>query len=225
MPAGSGARLLYPSRCLLGEDPRRTRGALSGRRLHPGRPGQSRERTHGAAGSPDPRPDRLLAGRLTIDAFDRPILEQLAAVEAARLFVSPHTGFGFAAVAVDTPWLTLAGGDWHEYFFNGVPFYAVLPKGTEHPAFVHGNALPRVEADVDGEGPRAWVMRAERVRDDLDELVDAAAQLVEERLSYDEALADIRSAPARRVPGRPDAAVLVRGCGGRARMTVYRSAS
>jgi hypothetical protein len=188
MPAGSGARLLYPSVAswvrILDALAERFPGAvftLVGRV----NPGSGRT----VSGITRPEVDRLLAGRLTIDAFDRPILEQLAAVEAAQLFVSPHTGFGFAAVAVDTPWLTLAGGDWHEYFFNGVPFYAVLPKGTEHPAFVHGNALPRVEADVDGEGARAWAMRAERVRDDLDELVEAAAQLVEGRLSYDEALA------------------------------------
>ncbi len=44
-----------------------------------------------------------------LDVFDLPILEQLAAVEACKLFLSPHTGFGFAALAVDTPWLDLVG--------------------------------------------------------------------------------------------------------------------
>jgi len=62
-----------------------------------------------------------------VNCFDRPLLEQLAFVEACDLFVSPHTGFGTAALSVGTPWLTLAGGPWHESFFNGVPFYSVLP--------------------------------------------------------------------------------------------------
>jgi hypothetical protein len=134
--------------------------------------------------------DRLIASRRrTIDVFDRPILDQLAAVEASALFVSPHTGFGFAAVAVDTPWLAISGGDWHEYFFNGVPFYSVLPKSADPPAFVHSRKLPMIDADEDGEGPRTATMSARRIRADLDELAGAAVMLVEGRLSYDDALA------------------------------------
>ena len=38
-----------------------------------------------------------------VDCFDRPLLEQLALVEASDLFLSPHTGFAFAALAVGTP--------------------------------------------------------------------------------------------------------------------------
>jgi hypothetical protein len=58
---------------------------------------------------------------------DLPLLEQLAFVEACSVFVSPHTGFGAAALAVGTPWLALSGGPWHEWFFNGVPFWSVIP--------------------------------------------------------------------------------------------------
>jgi hypothetical protein len=43
-----------------------------------------------------------------VDGFDRPIVEQLALVEACDLFLSPHTGFGMAALAVATPWLTIS---------------------------------------------------------------------------------------------------------------------
>ena len=124
------------------------------------------------------------------DYFDRPILEQLAAVEACSLFVSPHTGFGFAAVSVGTPWLTLSGGDWHEYFFNGVPFHSVLPKRPDYPPFVHSRPLPMIAADIDGEGPRTSSMGAGRILEDLDELGEAAVALVEGRVSYDDALAD-----------------------------------
>ena len=188
MPAGSGARYLYPSTAswlsMLDAFDRRfpdTAFVLVGRLAGGGRTSSGIERAE---------VERLLGSRRrAVDAFDRPILEQLALVEASSLFVSPHTGFGFAAVAVDTPWLTLSGGDWHEYFFNGVPFYSVLPKGTDHPAFVQGGTLPMIDADSDREGPRTKTMSLARVREDLDELLDAAALLIEGRISYEDALA------------------------------------
>jgi len=54
------------------------------------------------------REHRVVAG----DAFDRPLLEQLAVVERCGVFMSPHTGFGMAALAVGTPWLAISGGRW-----------------------------------------------------------------------------------------------------------------
>ncbi len=63
----------------------------------------------------------------TLEAFDLGLLDQLAVIERCGLFVSPHTGFGMAVLCVGTPWLTLSGGSWHEYFCNGVPFYSVQP--------------------------------------------------------------------------------------------------
>ena len=153
MPAGSGARYLYPSTTswleILDELERRFPDAVF---AFVGRLDDSGGRT--SSGFTRGEVDRLLASREgTIDAFDRPILEQLAIVEASILFVSPHTGFGFTAVAVDTPWLTLSGGDWPEYFFNGVPFHSVLPKSRDVPAFVHSRTLPMIDADEDGGGP------------------------------------------------------------------------
>jgi hypothetical protein len=189
MPAGSGARHLYPSvaswTLVLDELERRFPDVAF---TFVGRLRSGGGRT--VSGITRGEVDRLVASRRhAIDAFDRPILDQLASVEASSLFVSPHTGFGHAAVAVGTPWLALSGGDWHEAFFNGVPFYSVLPKDREHPAFVRGDTMPLVEADEDGEGPRARVMSARRVREDLDELSAAAVMLVEGTLSYEDALA------------------------------------
>jgi hypothetical protein len=189
MPAGSGARHLYPSvtgwTMVLDELERRFPDValtLVGRL----RTGGGRT----VSGITRGEVDRLLASRRhAIDVFDRPILDQLAAVEASSLFVSPHTGFGHAAVAVGTPWLTLSGGDWHEAFFNGVPFYSVLPKSRDHPVFVRGQAMPLIDADEDGEGPRARVMSIRRIREDLHELSEAAALLAQGTLSYEDALA------------------------------------
>lgn len=137
-----------------------------------------------------PELERIAATVGAIDCFDRPLLEQLAIVEASALFVSPHTGFGFAAVAVGTRWLAISGGQWHESFFNGVPFYSVLPDTDRYPCFAHGGPLPMVERDADGEGPRTASMSAARIRADLPELIDAAELLIEGRWSYEQALAD-----------------------------------
>jgi hypothetical protein len=188
MPAGSGARHLYPSTTswlsILDELGRRFPEAAF---ALVGRLGAGNRTTSGISRG---EVDRLLASRRhSIDAFDLPILDQLAIVEASSLFVSPHTGFGFAAVAVGTPWLTLSGGDWHEYFFNGVPFHSVLPRSVDGPVFARGRTLPLLDADEDGEGPRSATMSARRVAADLDELGESAVALVERRVSYEDALA------------------------------------
>jgi hypothetical protein len=189
MPVGSGARHLYPSSTswalILGALEQRLPGCAF---TFVGKVLPDAGRTLSGIGREEL--DRLIGSRTgSIDAFDRPILDQLAAVEACSLFLSPHTGFGFAAVAVGTPWLSLSGGDWPEYFFNGVPFHSVLPKDRSVPAFARGRTLPLVEADDDGEGRRSATMSARRVRDDLEELAGAAVALVEGRIAYEDALA------------------------------------
>jgi hypothetical protein len=190
MPSGSGARFLYPSvtawLLVLDELERRFPDAVF---TFVGRVSGRDGRT--VSGITRDEVNRLIASRrAALDVFDRSILAQLAAVEASGLLVSPHTGFAFAGLAVGTPWLTLSGGDWHEYFFNGVPFYSILPKSREHPTFVRGRTMPRIEADEDGEGPRAQVMSLGRVQEDLGELGDAAERLARQELPYAEALAD-----------------------------------
>ena len=137
---------------------------------------------------------RLLAAvPASIECFDRPILEQIALIEASDLLVAPHTGFAFAASTVNTPWLAISGGNWHEYFFNGVPVYSLLPDTKRYPCFAWaelGSApLPVLDADEDGEGPRTPSMSLARIREDLPELLHAAALLIERRLSCEEALA------------------------------------
>jgi hypothetical protein len=188
MPAGSGTRALYPSvtswTLVLDQLERRFPDAVFS---FVGRLRSGKGRT--VSGITRAEVDRLLDSRgHALDVFDRPILEQLAVVQASSLFVSPHTGFGYAAVSVGTPWLTLSGGDWHEALFNGVPFYSVIPRSREYPVFVRGQAMPMIQADEDGEGARARVMSARRIREDIDELVEAAEILIDGRLSYEAAL-------------------------------------
>ncbi len=132
---------------------------------------------------------RILETVPTIDCFDLPLSEQLALVEAAKLHVSPHTGFSFAASAVGTPWLAISGGRWHEYFFNGVPFHSVLPDPDRYPTFAWAGPLPSIE-DSDGEGLRTPTMSHARLKSDLPEILEYAQRLVDGTIGYEEALAD-----------------------------------
>ena len=115
------------------------------------------------------------------DFFDVDLLDQLAAVETCDVFISPHSGFGMAALAVGTPWLTISGGRWPEYFFNGVPFYSLLPDPDRFPFYSQFGELPVLEEDADGEGPHTPTMS-------LDELLQVTEWLAEGRLRYREAL-------------------------------------
>lgn len=122
------------------------------------------------------------------DLFDLSLLHQLAAVEACDVFISPHSGFGMAALTVGTPWLTISGGRYPEYFFNGVPFYSLLPDPERFPSYSWFGELPVLEDDEDREGPRTPTMSRERILADLDELLEATQLLVEGRLGYRQAL-------------------------------------
>jgi hypothetical protein len=188
LPCGSSERWLYPStsswEIILEALTRRFPEAsfcLVGKLL--GADG----RTSTSIGGDDVRRLREACSNVA-DLFDVPFLDQLAAVEACDVFVSPHSGFGMAALAVGTPWLTISGGRWPEYFFNGVPFYSLLPDPDRFPPYSRFGELPVLEEDTDGEGPRTPTMSRGRILADLDELLRAAELLVEGRLGYREAL-------------------------------------
>jgi hypothetical protein len=162
MPAGSSERSLYPSvaawRLIMDALPEG--GIALVGRLGGGR------RTSTSIGR-DELADLLAHPRAPVDCFDLPLGEQLAIVEACDVFISPHTGFGLAALAVGTPWLTISGGRWFEYFFNRVPFRSIIPDTERHP-------FPS--------------MSDERIRDDLDRIVAAAGELAAGTLDYERAL-------------------------------------
>src|SRR5213079_704176 len=130
--------------------------------------------------------DRIAAAApRAVSALDLPLLEQLAYVERCSLFLSPHTGFGTAALAVGTPWLALSGGPWHEWLFNGVPFHSVIPDTERHPCFTQLGEQPE---PVDDDGPRTPSMTRARIERDLPELLEGARLLAEGELEYEEAL-------------------------------------
>jgi hypothetical protein len=125
--------------------------------------------------------------RLTLDL---PLRDQLSLVRASKVFLSPHTGFGMAALAAGTPWLCLSGNRWPEFWFNdGIPFYSVLPDRARFPSYTLFGPDPE---PVDDEGPRSPSMSSARIRADLPQLLDAATLLVDGKLDYAAALAGHR---------------------------------
>lgn len=187
MPAGSGPRALYPSvdswRLILDALAERLPGvrfAMIGKLRRDGRTTST---------LPSKEVSALLAHRTRpIDCVDLKLTEQLAIVQASDVFLSPHTGFGMAALAVGTPWLTISGGRWFEYYFNHVPFRSVLPDTERYPAFTQFEEPPLVP-DADG-GPRTPSMTFARIEADLERIATAAAELADGSLTYERALAD-----------------------------------
>ena len=133
MPAGSSDPPLYPSvaswrlilDALLEELPG-VRIALVGK-LH-------RDRRTSTALATEELRELLNHPAGPIDCFDLGLVVQLGIVERCDVFLSPHTGFGLAALAVGTPWLTISGGRWLEYYFNHVPFRSIIPDTDRYPA-------------------------------------------------------------------------------------------
>lgn len=125
-----------------------------------------------------------------INGFDLPLLEQMALIEAADVFIGPHSGFCFLAPTLGTPWLALSGGRWPEYFFNGVPFHSVMPDPTRFPWFTTFDDVSLIEEDTDGEGSRAVSMSQLRFEVDMKEIVVMAGRLMNNEITYESALAN-----------------------------------
>ena len=200
LPAGSGERWLYPSAAswtlLL--------GVLS--RQHPdavicliGK--LRRDRRTATTMTPEEMRRLEAACPRVLNCVDLDLLDQLAVVEECDLFISPHSGLGMAAVCVDTPWLVLSGGRWAEYFFNGVPFYSVLPDSGRFPCFTAFGQAPVLESDEDGEGPRAPSMSRARILADLEEFLAAARLLIDQTYGYEQALQEYFERLLQRVGG------------------------
>ena len=143
----------------------------------------------------------LASGGDLVDCCDIGLWHQVALLETCDLLVSPHSGFSFLASCVGTPWLTISGGNWAESFFNGVPFYSVLPDNPEYP---YVGAY-----DYDYDGPTIPDMQHERLLARIPDLLTGAAFLLDPATTYEHALARHRANVGRarighdRMPGIP----------------------
>src|SRR6185437_7573139 len=110
-------------------------------------------------------------------AMDLPLTDQLAIVAGCDVLISPHSGFGMAALAVGTPWLSIAGNRWPEYYFNGVPFISVLPDRDRFPCY--SGLKPEPSLLNDDDEPRTPSMSRARIEADLDRIVAGAERLIQ----------------------------------------------
>lgn len=198
MPAGSGPPSQYPSgrsweRVLdaLARTVPRARIVLTGRLTSVAESGsEASGRTTTSFSRRDL--DRLLDHTSApVDAFGLALDEQLAIVESADLFVAPHTGFGMAALAVGTPWLSIAGGRWFEWYFNHVPFRSVIPDQSRFPAYSQFDAdTPLPDPDDPDRTERIPSMSAARIESDLPRIAEAARELVNGEIAYEQCLTD-----------------------------------
>jgi len=69
------------------------------------------------------------------NCFDIGIINQIALLEYCDILISPHSGFAFLAGCVNTPWLSISGVRWPEYFYNHIKFYNVLPSCKIYPCY------------------------------------------------------------------------------------------
>jgi hypothetical protein len=122
----------------------------------------------------------LTCGPDMVDCYDIGFWNQIALLESCDMLISPRTGFAALSVCVGTPWLTIAGGDWAEYVFNGVPFYIVLPDDPQYP--YHGGVYPQ---RTDTKIPH---MRPERLELKIPEIVEGARLLLDPEFTYDVAV-------------------------------------
>lgn len=119
-----------------------------------------------------------------VDCYDIGLWNQLALLKQCDMFISPHAGFAFLAPCVGTPWLAISGGNWSEYFFNGVPFYSVLP---DDPDFPYRNRVPHLAYKHKRWG-KILPMQPVRLEKKIPEIVRAAGLLLDPRFTYQKAL-------------------------------------
>jgi hypothetical protein len=185
LPAGSGPRLDYPSlrswelllSCFAGRWPEAGFCLLGKLRAD--------ARTSTSFGAAEL--NQLCSFPGMVNAVDADLVDQLAIVAACDVLVSPHSGFAMAGLAVGTPWLSLSGNRWPEYYFNGVPFYSVLPDTRRFPAFHQFGAGPE---PVEDDGPRSPSLSYPRIVADLEEILDGVGRLIEGRWPFETAMAD-----------------------------------
>jgi ADP-heptose:LPS heptosyltransferase len=136
------------------------------------------------SGYTDGRIDKILKTfRNVVDCYDIGLWNQLAIIKQSDVFLSPHTGFGSLAPCVNTPWLTISGGNWPEYFFNHVPFYSVMPDNPDFPYL--GNLEAR---DENGRPRRIPDMQPHKLEKKIPEIIEGTRLLMTKSFTYEAAL-------------------------------------
>jgi len=105
--------------------------------------------------------DTLLGRRPRLEhAWDVGLWRQVALLRRASVLVAPHTGFGFLAPAVGTPWLTVSGATGRSSSSTACPSTRSCPTAPCIPATPGGSCPAASRARAGASGWPAWTTPA-----------------------------------------------------------------
>jgi len=119
------------------------------------------------------------------NCFDIGILNQIALLEYCDLLISPHSGFAFLASCVNTPWLTISGARWPEYFFNHIKFYSVLPSCKKYPCYT-GMKIKCIDEMKNGNP--VICMSTKNLNKKISEIITGIKKLEDENFTYQDSI-------------------------------------
>ena len=119
------------------------------------------------------------------NCFDIGIINQIALLEYCDLLISPHSGFAFLAGGVNTPWLTISGARWPEYFFNHIKFYSVLPSCKKYPCYT---GMKVKCTDEMKNGNPVICMSTKNLDKKIHEIITAIKKLRDDNFNYQDSI-------------------------------------
>ncbi len=115
------------------------------------------------------------------NCFDIGIVNQIALLEYCDLLISPHSGFAFLASCVNTPWLSISGARWPEYFYNHIRFYNVLPSCKKYPCYT--GMKEECIAEMKNENPVICMSTVELDKK-MPDIIDGIRKLMDQSFTY-----------------------------------------
>jgi len=119
------------------------------------------------------------------NCFDIGIVNQIALLEYCDLLISPHSGFAFLASCVNTPWLSISGARWPEYFYNHIKFYNVLPSCKKYPCYT--GMKEECVTEIENGNPVICMSTIELDKK-IPQIIEGIKQLVDDDFTYKDSI-------------------------------------
>ncbi len=121
----------------------------------------------------------------TENCFDIGILNQIALLEYCDILISPHSGFAFLAGCVNTPWLTISGARWPEYFYNHIKFYSVMTSCKKYPCYTGMKA--KCVSEMKNGNP-VVCMSTKSLDQKIPEIINGIKKLMDDNFTYQDSI-------------------------------------
>ncbi len=119
------------------------------------------------------------------NCFDIGVINQIALLEYCDILISPHSGFAFLASCVNTPWLTISGARWPEYFYNHIKFYSVLPACKKYPCYT--GMKVKCTSEMKNGNP-VVCMSTKNLDQKIPEIIRGIKKLTDDNFSYQDSI-------------------------------------